>query len=140
MQPKKYNSISSLRNISQWDFETVLIEGKISNLNITENNWYKLYDLYLEKIGQKAEIARKVQVYKNYINELTNLIKEPNAPKIYFKIAKKELEALQYKGDDKDTISPLIRKEYGNIDKKQISVEEYTDLILALKDNSKNVS
>ena len=140
MQPKKYNSISSLRNISQWDFETVLIEGKISHLNITENNWYKLYDLYLEKIGQKTEIARKVQVYKNYINELTNLIKEPNAPKIYFKIAKKELEALQYKGDDKDTISPLIRKEYGNIDKKQISVEEYTDLILALKDNSKNVS
>ena len=140
MQPKKYNSISSLRNISQWDFETVLIEGKISHLNITENNWYKLYDLYLEKIGQKAEIARKVQVYKNYINELTNLIKEPNAPKIYFKIAKKELESLQYKGDDKDTISPLIRKEYGNIDKKKISVEEYTDLILALKDNSKNVS
>jgi hypothetical protein len=131
--------ISSLKHITAQEWEDVEDNGgDASILGISQDNYYDLCDLYLEKLGIKHKIISRGKKLKKYAEAVANLCKDT-----------KDLEAIQDyqevmlempKKFNKQNIHPYMCKYYGAfIPLSQIKLDNYLDMYLEIpKDNGKH--
>ena len=129
--------IPSLSEITQFDFEKVGETGSFAHLNITKENWYYLYDLYVVKIGQEHELKRKCKKLVDYIEVLeTYILSLDPSDEMDYLIISNEMQTKV--NDSKVEIEALLTEHYHTfLDKKILSVESYTNHYLRLVEKLK---
>lgn len=118
----------------QSEWEEVHETGNLAIIGVSEERWFELQDQYLFKAGLTHIILDKYNKWVKYYNELLKVGKDPKAPKMFLKMARLELGIdKDIQKENNDVTYPLIVEKYGHIQKSKISVSEYLDLYLNLK-------
>jgi len=124
--------ISSLKGITQMEWENVEDNGGDSSvINISQDNYYLLCDLYLEKLKLKHKIQIRAKKLKKYAMTVANLIKDSKNLENIMDYQEIMLE-MPVKTSSSD-IFPSLCKYYATyIPIDNISVEKYLNMYLEI--------
>lgn len=129
-----------LSDINQSDWEEVSITGNTLIIGCDVDTYYSLVDQNNEILGNTQRISEHIEKLKSIWKRMQNYAETGSQDyKLNYKLALRDLEDLNKKSNNqsKKTIYSELYKHYGFIDKKKISVKEYSELISGMQEEWK---
>ena len=123
------------------EFEYMLTTQKYSvfavYLPVSDALFFRLYDEYLQKVGNDKQIKRQIKQLKGVFKNLLKYTLNPKLQnKMYYQFAMAELQSMRNKSKQESVdVFPYIVERFGYINKKTISVNDYCELYKKLLEN-----
>jgi hypothetical protein len=132
-QKSQKNIYLNLHDVSQFDWDKIVKTGDLSIVGITEENYFFLIDELSELLGTKKNVKLEIIKLKRLHSKICDyaLNLDGNSELDYL-IELRDNEKKEVVEDF--DIMPYITKAYGYINKKNISVYDYTQLYISLRD------
>ena len=131
------SSTITLHDISQYDWEKIQRTGNLDEFNLTVDDFYFLLNEYADLIGSRKQIVEEVRQLKEIVRTMCKCVEADNPQdfQLDYDLAMYDLEQIDKKEDVKgESVTPIIRKVYGNINKKDTSAHEYAEMYIAIRD------
>jgi hypothetical protein len=109
-------------------------------LGINVQNYFLLLDDYARLVGNDSDIKNRCFELRNHLDLMAQYgLDFTNDYKLDYELSEKKLFPEKLEEQENEDITAYVIKVYGYINKKQISVKDYTKLYLALRDGKINI-
>ena len=131
------SSTITLHDVTQYEWEKIQRTGNLDEFNLTVDDFYSLLNEYADLIGSRKQIVEEVRQLKEIVRTMCKYVEADNPQdfQLDYELAMYDLEQIDKKEDVKgESVTPIIRKVYGNINKKDTSAHEYAEMYIAIRD------